>query len=245
MPRLNILLSAAATLAATTTLAQAHATWIAQQNGDYAVIHGEGSASNEAYDPAIVSAPQGRDSTGAPLAITLVPGEKSVTLTGTETAAVLTAVYAEGWWTEDAAGEWHNAPADAFPDFVGTGEYFTYPVAYLAPLDAPGQPIGHPVEIVPQTDPTTLTMGDKFEVVVLHDGKPVPGVVVTLDVLTDWDMSSPATDADGKTMITVQNNGLNVLQYYHETATGDKAVLGQQAVLSFVAGGPIENAEGE
>jgi nickel transport protein len=231
-------LCATVTFALITQQAMAHATWIAQQNGVYAIVHGEGSATNEAIDPMIVSRPLGFDKAGEPIAVTLVATQTSVALAGTDGAAVLTAVYAEGWWTEDANGEWHNAKPDGFADFKSAGQYFTYPVAYVGSVETVGTPVGNPLEIIPLADPTVLTMGDKLEVQVLQDGQPLEGVVVTLDVLTDWDLSSPATDAEGKTLVTVQNNGLNVLQIYAEKQVGEKELLGQQAVLSFVAHGP-------
>ena len=104
-------------------------------------------------------------------------------------------------------------------------------MAYIAATDKPGVAIGHPLEIVPLTDPTVLAMGDKLQVQVLKDGKPLNGVVVSLDVMTDWDLSSPVTDDEGKTTITVQNNGMNVLQYYDESQVSEKESLGLQAVL--------------
>jgi nickel transport protein len=236
----HTLLSGAAALLVTATVADAHASWIAQYGGDYVVIHGEGSATNEAYDPSIVTDAKGFDKTGAPLPVTLAPRGKVMGLGGTENATVLSVVYSEGWWTEDAAGEWHNDGPENHAGYKSTAQYFTYPVAYVAATEKPGIAIGHPLEIVPLTDPTVLTMGDKLQVQVLKDGKPLVGVSVSLDVLTDWDLSSPVTDAEGKTMITVQNNGMNVLQYYDETKVSEKESLGLQAVLSFVAKGPAE-----
>ncbi|MGL4237516.1 DUF4198 domain-containing protein [Tabrizicola sp.] len=236
----QVLLSGAAALAMTATVADAHASWIAQHGGDYVVIHGEGSATNEAYDPAIVTDAKGFDKTGAPLTVTLAPQGKVMGLSGTEGAAVLSVVYSDGWWTEDAAGEWHNESPDKHAGYKSTGQCFTYPVAYVGATEKPGVAVGHPLEIVPLTDPTILTMGDKLQVQVFKDGKPLVGVSVSLDVLTDWDLSSPVTDADGKTMVTVQNNGLNVLQYYDETKVSEKESIGRQAVLSFVAKGPAE-----
>jgi nickel transport protein len=229
----------AALMLGAATAASAHATWIAQRSGEYAVVHGEGSATDEAYKPEIVSAPLAFDKSGAPLAVTLNPLATSMQVKPAEGSAILSVVYDEGWWTEDAKGEWHNAPADGFVDFKGTGHYSTYPVAYIAATDAQ-KPVGHLLEIVPLADPTKLSMGDKLEVLVLLEGKPVEGVAVTNDVLTDWDISSTLTDAEGKATVTVANNGLNVLQYYHEVKVSDKEVAGHQAVLSFVAGGPAE-----
>jgi len=220
-------------------LASAHASWIGQHGGDFVVVHGEGSATNEAYDPTIVTEPKGFDKTGAPVAVALAPQAKVMGLGVPEGVAVVSVLYSDGWWTEDAKGEWRNEPADAYPDFKGTGQYFTYPVAYIAATDTQ-KPVGHKLEIVPLADPTKLAMGDKLEVQVLLDGNPVKGVAVTNDVLTDWDISSTVTDDEGKALVTIANNGLNVLQYYHEVQISEKEIAGHQAVLSFVAHGPEE-----
>jgi nickel transport protein len=89
-------------------IANAHATWIAERTGDYAVIHGEG-ASDEAYDPTKVTAAMAFNPAGAALEVALQPQPKNVILKPAEGAAVLSAVFDSGWWTEDATGEWHNA----------------------------------------------------------------------------------------------------------------------------------------
>jgi nickel transport protein len=225
----------ATAFALTASMANAHATWIGQHAGAWVVIHGEGSATDEAYEPSIVKAPLGFDKAGAKVEVAIAPATSNVSLTVPETAAVLAVTYEEGWWTEDAAGEWHNETAEAFPDFKGTGNYTTFAVAYIGNTDVQ-KPVGHSLEIVPLSDPTKLAMGDKLEVQVLLDGKPVSGVVVTNDILTDWDIGSTLTDSEGKAYVTVANNGLNVLQYYHEVETGEKEIKGSQAVLSFVAG---------
>jgi nickel transport protein len=222
---------ALALLVGATSLADAHASWITQRAGEWAVVHGHGAA-DDPYDPAKVTAVTGFDKTGAPLVVEVMPLEKNVLLAPAEGVAVMSIIWDEGWWTEDAAGEWHNAPSDTFAGFKSTGKYTTYVVSYVALTDAQ-KPIGHKLEILPLADPGKMTMGDKLEVQVLMDGKPMPGVVVTNDVLTDWDINSGMTDAEGKTVITVSNTGLNVAQVYHEVKTGENAMEGHQAVLSF------------
>jgi hypothetical protein len=231
--RRGILLGAALLLFST-ALANAHASWITQRAGDYAVVHGDGAA-DDAYDPAKVTDVTGRDAAGAAVAVETVPQEKSVLLKPGEGAAVLSTVWDEGWWTEDAAGEWHNAPPEGFAGFRSAGDYTTFVVSYIGLTEAQ-TPVGHRLEIVPLADPGKLGMGEKLEVQVLLDGKPMPGVAVTNDVLTDWDIHSGLTDAEGKTAITVANNGLNVAQVYHEILAGENRVEGLQAVLSFTSG---------
>lgn len=233
-------LASLALLALTAGQSLAHATWIAQHSGDYVVIHGEGSATDEAFDGTKVAEPKGFDKAGAAVAVALSASEKGATLTGTEGAAVLSVSFNEGWWTEDAAGEWHNEPAEAYPGFKSTGEYFTYVVSYVGHTDKPAA-VGLPVEIVPLTDPTKLDKGDTFQVQVLQDGKPLKGVSVTHDVFSNgWDLNSSPTDDEGKTTLTVMNTGLNVAQYYVETPTGEKTSRGVQTVLSYIAQGTEE-----
>jgi hypothetical protein len=230
---------AIALLIGSTSLAHAHASWITQRAGDWAVVHGNGAA-DDPYDPAKVTAVTGLDAAGNPVAVEVRPQAKNVLLAPAEGAAVISTVWDEGWWTEDAAGEWHNAPPEGFAGFKSAGDYTTYVVSYVGLTEAQ-KPLGHRLEILPLSDPGKLTMGDKLEVQVLMDGKPMKGVAVTNDVLTDWDIHSGLTDAEGKTVITIANTGLNVAQVYHEIPTGEKRVEGLQAVLSFTS--DLANAE--
>ena len=216
----------------------AHATWIAERASKYAVVHGEG-ASNEAYDPAKVGSASAFDTAGAAVAVELERTARNVVLQPAEGAAVLSTVFDEGWWPEDADGEWHNPPAELFPGFRASGKYATYSVAYVAPTTVQN-PVGHRLEIVPLADPTALAAGGKLPVRVLWDGAPLQGVSVTNDVLSDWDIGTPLTDADDKTTITVANTGLNVAQVYREVEIAAKPVEGHQAGLSFAAIGPAE-----
>lgn len=228
-------LSIAATLLlGSAGLADAHASWITERAGDYAVVHGHGAA-DDAYDPAKVTEVTAFDKAGDPVAVEVLPQEKNVRLAPAEGAAVLSTVWDEGWWTEDAAGEWHNAPAEGFADFRSTAKYVTYVVSYVDLTEAQ-RPVGHRLEIVPLADPGALSLGDKLPVQVLMDGQPMEGVVVTNDVLTDWDINTGLTDAEGKTLITIANTGLNVAQIYHEVPTAENAAEGYQAVLSFTSG---------
>lgn len=219
-------------------MANAHATWITQRTGDWAVVHGEGST-DEAYDPINVTTATGHDAAGAVVEVALAPQTKNTLLTPTGEAAALAATFDEGWWIEDAAGESHNAAPEGFADFKSAGKYATYTVSYIKTSTAQA-PFGLKLEIVPLADPVPLMIGDKLPVQVLLDGKPLAGVSVTSDMLTDWDIGSPVTDSEGKTTITIANTGLNVAQVYREVPSGDKPVDGLQAVLAFAAQGPAE-----
>ena len=218
-------LLASAALAALSTAASAHATWIAWR-GAYAVVHGEGRA-KEAYAPEAVT---GAKAIGA---------DGSVRLRGADEAAVPTAAFAGGWWTEDAQGKWHNEAPEGFAGFRSAGEYFEHPVTVVGTPADLGRPLGNKLELVPLVDPTTLDVGVGLPVQVLFDGAPLAGAEVAQDVLSSWDLARP-TDAEGRTTLTVQNEGFNVAAVYHELPTAENVVEGHSATLAYARVWPEE-----
>ena len=227
------LVAAATVLGLAATPALAHSTWIAKRGGEFTVVHGYG-ASDDAYDPATVGGAKALDAEGAEVPVSLQPLGRTASLAGAAEgeAAVLTATMAHGWWTEDAEGEWHNAPPEGFPGFRSAGQYTDHPVAVFAAPAEPGTPLGNPLEIVPLADPTALGRGDELPVRVLFEGEPLAGAEVVMDVLSSQEAAAP-TDAAGETMLVVANDGLNVASVYHEVPAGERRARGYGATLAF------------
>jgi hypothetical protein len=236
--KFSLMFAASALALAIATAASAHATWIAMRGGEFAVVHGDGGA-EEAYDPDAVSEAKAMGADGAPITVTPEPVGGVVRLGGAAEAAVLTAAFAGGWWTEDAAGEWHNVPPDGIDGFKSAGEYFEYPVTIVAAPAALGEPLGNKLEIVPLVDPTALEIGADLPVQVFFEGKPLAGAEVAMDVLTSWD-PAPKTDGEGKTTLKVANEGFNVAAVYHEIPTGENVVQGHSATLAYARVWPEE-----
>lgn len=136
----------------------------------------------EAYAPEAVTAPRALAPDGAEIAVAAAPVGGSVRLRGADEAAVLTATFAGGWWTEDASGEWHNAAPEGFQGFRSAGEHFDYPVTIVTAPAALGRSLGNRLEIVPLVDPTALEVGAELPVQVLFDGQPLEGAEVAHDV---------------------------------------------------------------
>lgn len=230
------------TLGLLATSASAHATWIAWRGDGYAVVHGEGGA-EETYAPEAVSAPKALSTDGAEIVVTAEPTDGGVQLRGADDAAVLSALFAGGWWTEAADGEWHQAAPEAFEGFKSAGEYFEYPVTVVATPHDLGRPLGNRLEIVPLVDPTTLEIGAELPVQVFFDGEPLAGAEVAHDVLSSWE-PAPLTDAEGKTTLKVLNEGFNIAAVYHERPHGDAAggnvVEGHSATLAYARIWPKE-----
>ena len=214
----------------------AHGVWLEMQHGQLAVVYGHG-AEEDAYDPAkltsIAVCPAG--TACAPAAT--VAHETHVTLPMPEAASVITAAFDNGYWSKDAAGEWQNTSMDLVPGAVEGGQYLKH-VTYLSgPIAGGHKPMGLPLEIVPLADPFAMKAGDMLPVQVLLNGQPLAGAEVTADYVNATDAPAILTDADGKAMIPVRNQGLNVLaasasEPHPEPAKAQE--IGHTATLSFM-----------
>jgi uncharacterized GH25 family protein len=70
------------------------------------------------------------------------------------------------------------------------------------------QPLGHRIEIVPDTDPTRLAPGAELGIQVLYEGRPAPGLQVRSAVQGDERPKRVAvTDADGRARIALEQPG--------------------------------------
>ena len=230
-------LSLAAALAlAFPSLAQAHGIWIAQRTGELAIVYGHGG-SDDAYDPAKVKSVTGRTAAGAEVPVKIARREKNVVITPAEEAVVVIAVFDGGFWAKTKEGKWVNKGRRDVPDAESASHSLKYNTAVLAGTGGPLAPQGLPLEIVPLADPMTLKPGDDLPVQVLKDGKPLAGAGVIPDYVNESHGATMTTDADGKAVVVVRNDGLNVIAVSaSEPAPGDDDVdrKGLFATLSFM-----------
>lgn len=231
------LLSLAAALAlALPSLAQAHGIWIAQRTGELAIVYGHGG-SDDAYDPAKVSAVAARTAAGASAPVKIARRERNVVIAPAEEAAVVTVVFDGGFWAKTREGKWVNKGRREVPDADNVSHSLKYNTTVLAGTGGPLAPQGLPLEIVPLADPMTLKPGDDLPVQVLKDGKPLAGVGVMADYVNESHGASMTTDAEGKVVVVVRNDGLNVIAVSaSEPMPGDADVdrKGLFATLSFM-----------
>ena len=149
---------------------------------------------------------------------------------------LVTGIYDNGFWSEKADGEWVN---ESKPEVEGArqgGHYMKYSTTILSVDAKAGQVTGMPLEIVPQKNPLGLKPGDILPIQVFANGKPLAGVEVVAEFVTDREDNVVKTDREGKAEITIRNNGLNVIateasEDLEDTSKADK--LDKFATLSF------------
>ena len=229
-------LGLACLLGVTPITGHAHGVWLEMQHGELAVVYGHG-AEEDAYDPtnltAIALCPAGAACSPA----TTVAHETHVTLSMPEAASVITAPFDNGYWSEDSAGEWQNTSMDLVPGATEGGRYLKH-VTYLSgPIAGGHKPMGLPVEVVPLVDPFAMKAGDMLPVQVLMNGKPLAGAEITADYVNATDAAAIVADADGKAMVPLRNQGLNVISVStsepHPEPT-EAQEIGHTATLSFI-----------
>ncbi len=215
-------------------VAAAHGIWVAQRHGDLAVVYGHG-ASDEGYDPNKLTAVAAFDSAGKVVPVELRQQDDHVLLDVAAGAATLTATFDNGFWSQGPDGRWVNQPKSAVPGAKQSGHYVKYATTVLRPLAAAPEAMGLPLEIVPLVDPMTLAMGDALPVRVLHDGAPLAGATVIAEYTTASDERDLTTDDAGEAVVTVRNQGLNVVAVSHEMATPEDAEADKLALLATLA----------
>lgn len=189
--------------------AVAHGIWIAQRHGELAIVYGHG-ASDEAYDPAKITAVAAHDGEQA-VPVTPVNRETHALVPMPERAPVLIATMDNGYWSQGADGKWVNKPKSEVPGAKQASRSLKHTVAILRHTHDAALPKGLRLEIVPAKDPTELQAGDPLEVLVLLNGEPLANAPVTTEYTTDSEAEPVRTGADGKATIVVRNNGLNVV----------------------------------
>jgi uncharacterized GH25 family protein len=214
----------------------AHGVWIEMQHGELAVVYGHG-AEEDAYDPAKLTSIMVCPAGTACVAAATTARETHVTLPIPEAASVITAAFDNGYWSKDATGEWQNTSIDLVPGATEGGQYLKHVVHLTGQIPAGHEPMGLPLEIVPLADPFAMKAGDMLPVQVLMNGKPMAGAEITADYVNATDAAPISADADGKAMVPLRNQGLNVLSVsasepHPEPAKAQE--VGHTATLSFM-----------
>lgn len=218
--------------------ARAHRVWVAKRCDKYCIGYGEGSSDN-AYAPAKVEKVVGYDARGRQVDVAVLPREDHVGLEPSEGVAIISIFFNNGYWSKDANGKYVNKPMNEVPGSSSGNLTLKNNVTYLAPGAEPLVVKEFALQIVPSVNPASLKMGDTLEVTVLKDGKPLAGAPVIADIINDFD-GTVETGADGKAVVTVRNNALNVIgvELDFPIANADGKATGEAyfSTIAFVAG---------
>lgn len=102
-------------------------------------------------------------------------------------------------WIKAGRGRWHETYFKCTKSFVRVG----------APGDdrSWSEPVGLPLEIVPEVDPTRLASGQRIAVRVLEDGKPAIGLSVAAATTGGKVTATGVTDGEGHVSLTLHKAG--------------------------------------
>jgi len=234
--RLSIALTAFA-ISFGSNAAHSHGIWIAEHAGKNSIVYGHGAA-NDAYNTDKLKTVSGYDEAGATVDVTPIDLDDHVVLAKDPKLALVTAVLDNGHWTKDTSGKWHNLPKNEVKSAESAGHYLKYTKAIFNGDANTLKPVGQPLEIIMLTNPLTLKAGDKLPVQVLMNGEPAPGAKLIAEYTTDSE-NSVKTDENGEAIITIRNNGLNVIAAtLDETLTDNPKAdkIGHFATFSFAYG---------
>lgn len=229
-------LTLAALLASLAPAAFAHGVWLESQHGDLAVVYGHG-ADQDSYDLAKITSVLICPGGEACVAAALTEHATHATLPVPDAASAIVVEFDNGFWSKDAAGEWHNLPKDAVAGATTGGHYLKHGIHLTGSIGPVGTPFGQVLEIVPAADPYALHAGDSLPVQVLYNGEPLPGAEIIVDYVNASAAAPIVANAEGKAMVPVRNQGLNVIAVGHSGPSLDPAKAdktGHLATLSFM-----------
>lgn len=200
--------------------AAAHGIYAKERHDEVVIIYGHGPT-DEKYEHKDLLELKGYGKDSAALKVDYSSKNGYITLAPSEDLKAISGVFDNGYWSEQADGEWVKKSKDQIEGAKQGGRYMKYNTTILKPLGGAPKATGALLEIVPMVDPLTLKQGDKLEVQVLSNGEPVPNIELAAEITTNRMQNVVKTDRNGKATITIRNDGLNVLGTETETKLED------------------------
>ena len=222
--RLSILVVSVALLLAGE--ASAHSMWLAEKNGVLEIQYGH-EHDLDPYKPERVGDIRAFAADGAKVKpqVRSSGGIVSIEPAG---AAMVSAAYDNKAWTKSASKGWVNLPRAEVLDGSQSGLSQKFTKTYLKPTRGFARPLGQPLELIPLSDPAALKTGDRLNIRVLLDGKPLAGVKVAGNMFDYSDKAEKVvTDADGIVTVTVPARRMAGIEIEHfAKVSGDSGIDG-------------------
>jgi nickel transport protein len=191
------------------SVASAHGVWIAERFDQKQLVLGEGPIDN-AYKLSNVQSVQGYTATFQKSPVQIVDQKNHIAVVPGKDTAVISVHFDYGYWSKDKTGKYQNKPMNQVAGAVMGTHAVKYNVTYLHSVKEVKPVPDVPLQIIPQVDPTTLHKGAELPLLVVKDGKPLANAAIIPDVINDL-TNTVKTDADGRVVVKVPNNGLNVI----------------------------------
>ncbi|WP_153112084.1 DUF4198 domain-containing protein [Propionivibrio limicola] len=208
----TLLCGALAGLCITALPSHAHGIWFAQRSADLALIYGEGGDDLDTVKRLpLIRRVDAYDANGSAVPTALTPVGKLAVVDLAASPAVVATVLDNGIWTKTADGKWHKKPKNDVANAAHSSQNFKYAVHVRSPLKTVFQALpGHDLQLMPLgTLPTQR--GEKLALRVLFKGQPYAGAKIITDFVNDPDAEPLISDANGLVVVSVRNQGLNVI----------------------------------
>ena len=190
--------------------ALAHGIYATERQSENVFVYGHGP-SDELFETEKYKGAVGYDKDGNKIDIETNYKFGYPVIPENDAIVLVSAAYDNGYWSQQPDEEWVNLPKTEVEGALKGGHYMKYSTTIMSKDYKGGTATNSPLEIVPLKNPLSLKQGDKLEIQVLADGKPVADVEVASEFVTDREKNVVKTDDEGKATITIRNLGLNVL----------------------------------
>lgn len=211
--------------------AQAHDAFLIEVHGAQTILYGHGISGSEKYEPKKVQQAVGLKN--GKIQNLKIARHKTYATVEDGKSNVIGVMFDNGFWSKNAAGKWINKPKTQVPGATTSGRYVKYAVSYLNNREQ-ARPLGLDFELVPLTNPAKLKKGESVTVQVLYKGRPLAGASVRPSAFSkDF---SVKTDSQGKAVLNILSDGLNVFKASYKAPMQDTAqadTIGLSATLGF------------
>lgn len=191
------------------TQVDAHGVFFANRLDETVLVLGEGPVDN-AYSPDMVKSITAYDIGGKQIPLSVMKHEKHISIMPTDNLGITRTHFDYGYWTKDKDGNTVHKRITEVPGATKSTHALKYDVHYWNDAVKPMIDDSAFIQIIPSVNPLTLKKGDMYEIQVLKNGKPYANAPIIKDLINDMTGESMA-DENGKAMLTVNANGLNVV----------------------------------
>jgi uncharacterized GH25 family protein len=191
------------------TFSFAHNLWVQEVDGVYAVCRGTIGERLDPYNPSCVTQISAKTPDGTGLSIIRKNEKERVVFTTNKKPALVAVVSEWGDRVNTTRGKKlmsRRAAEAAGLTVVNAFVSIQFSKTLLASSVFNFQPLGLKFELVPFTDPMTLTPGVPAAFKLLFDGRPLDGI----SILTNFDQESK-TDAKGMAQFSFEKSGVHLL----------------------------------
>lgn len=200
----KILIASILSLSAQSVMA--HGAWLVDRLDSPTVIYGHG-AHEDGYNPKKVTWIKGYTNNNQTINIEKKDTDKNTLLKIPNHTAYVGFVFDNGYWTKNDQGKWKNLPKTQVQGAKHGGHYLKYALAVLK-ANVHVQPIKElRLQIIPLSNPLKKKAGDKLDILLLHNGKPLADGKIIRDYVNMSHENEIITDNEGKATIIIVIKG--------------------------------------